>query len=334
MSRKLLVLSGLLLTACTVQRWQPTRAAGVDDHTSHMSVADLRAPRSMGSTESNFQGTPGLPPSNLQAAARIKASPRHAEWVKIAWEPGSKDSLMAWIVYPVSRNKAPVVVVVHEIFGLSSWVRGVADQLADDGFIAIAPDLLSRVRGGPSADELTGDSARKIQSAVPQADKDKGVQSVANYAMSQPSAEKRYGIVGYCWGGVVAFNHAVFNGKGLAAAVSYYGTPYTMRNPADTTKTMPAVDSLRKITVPVMLLNGTADARISAVMPAIDSIMRGAGKSYVGKNYEGAIHGFLRAQDDPTTAGAVAPAGAANLAATKEAWPLTIAFFKKNLGVK
>lgn len=334
MSRKLLVLSGLFLTACTIQRWQPAKAVGIDDHMAHMSVADLRAPGSMGSTESNYQGTPGLPPSNTQAPARIKASPRHAEWVKIAWEPGSKDSLMAWIVYPVTRNKAPVVVVVHEIFGLSSWVRGVTDQLADDGFIAIAPDLLSRVRGGPSADELTGDSARKIQGAVPQMDKDKGVQAVANYAMSQPSAEQRYGIVGYCWGGAVAFNHAVFNGKGLAAAVAYYGTPFTMRNPADTTKTMPAVDSLRKIKIPVMLLSGTGDARITAVMPAIDSIMKSMGKNYTGKNYEGAIHGFLRAQDDLTAAGAVAPAGAANLAATKDAWPMTIAFFKKNLGVK
>ena len=334
MSRRLLVLSGLFLTACTIQRWQPAKPLVIDDHMAHMSVADLRAPSSMGSMESSYQGTPGLPPSNTQAPARLKASPRHAEWVKIAWEPGSKDSLMAWIVYPVTRNKAPVVVVVHEIFGLSSWVRGVADQLADDGFIAIAPDLLSRVRGGPSADELAGDSARKIQGQVPQADKDKGVQAVANYAMSQPSAEQRYGIVGYCWGGAVAFNHAVFNGKGLAAAVAYYGTPFTMRNPADTTKTMPAVDSLRKIKIPVMLLSGTGDARITAVMPAIDSLMKSMGKNYMGKNYEGAIHGFLRAQDDLAATGAVAPAGAANLAATKDAWPMTIAFFKKNLGVK
>lgn len=288
----------------------------------------------MGSMESNNQGTPGLPPSNLQAAARIKASPRHAEWVKIAWEPGSKDSLMAWIVYPVSRNKAPVVVVVHEIFGLSMWVRGVADQLAADGFIAIAPDLLSRMRGGPSADEITGDSARKLQAAVPQIDKDKGVQAVASYAMSQPSAEQRYGIVGYCWGGAVAFNHGVFNGKGLAAAVAYYGRPYEVPSAADPTKLVPAADSLKKITVPVMLLSGTGDARITAAMPAIDSIMKAHGKTYSYKNYVGAIHGFLRAQDDPTAAGAVAPAGAANLAATKEAWPLTIAFFKKNLALK
>ena len=74
---------------------------------------------------------------------------------------------MAWVVYPsTSRAKSPVVVVVHEIFGLQTWVRGVADQVAADGFIAIAPDLLSRVRGGPSTEELSGDSARKLIQGV------------------------------------------------------------------------------------------------------------------------------------------------------------------------
>src|SRR5207249_10185318 len=108
-----------------------------------------------------------LPPSNNAAKARLAASPRHGEWVKVAWEPGSSDSLMAWIVYPSTSNaKTPVVVVVHEIFGLSSWVRGVADQVAVDGFIAISPDLVSRARGGPSTDELPGDSARKLIASV------------------------------------------------------------------------------------------------------------------------------------------------------------------------
>src|ERR1043166_1997524 len=131
----------------------------VDDHMAHMSAADMN-----GSTASPraSQGTGGLPASNDPAAARLAATPRHAEWVKVAWEPGSKDSLMAWIVYPSTSNaKTPVVVVVHEIFGLQTWVRGVADQVAAAGFIAIAPDLESRVRGGPSTQELPGDSGGK-----------------------------------------------------------------------------------------------------------------------------------------------------------------------------
>jgi carboxymethylenebutenolidase len=151
----------LLASACRMQQQSP---AVVDDHMSHMSAADMKAPAagSMGN-----QGMAGLPASANTAPARIAASPRHSEWVKIAWAPGSPDSLMAWVVYPSTSNAhTPVVVVVHEIFGLQTWVRGVADQAAADGFIAIAPDLLSRVRGGPSTVELSGDSARKLISGV------------------------------------------------------------------------------------------------------------------------------------------------------------------------
>src|SRR4051812_32753852 len=151
------------VVAATVQRRGP-----VDEHIAHMAMADMAAPMVM---SSNAQGMAGFPASNNTAAARLKASGRHAEWVKIPWSKGSSDSLMAWVVYPTTSNaKTPVVVVVHEIFGLSTWVRGVADQVAADGFIAIAPDLNSRVRGGPSTDELTSDSASKIIRAVPNAD--------------------------------------------------------------------------------------------------------------------------------------------------------------------
>ena len=156
----------------------------------HMSAADMSSPRTVSAGEVSLsQGTPGLPASNSTPRRALAASPRHAEWVKIPWEPGSSDSLMAWIVYPSTSNaKTPVVVVIHEIFGLSTWVRGVADQVAADGFIAIAPDLVSRVRGGPSTVELSGDSARKIIGNVTSTERNKGITAVANYAMSLPSA--------------------------------------------------------------------------------------------------------------------------------------------------
>jgi carboxymethylenebutenolidase len=170
---------------------------------------------------SGLQGTPGIPAGAADAAARLAASTRHGEWVKVAWEPGSADSLMAWVVYPEIKTKAPVVVVIHEIFGLSTWVRGVADQLAADGFIAIAPDLLSRARGGPSSDELRSDSATRLIRGVNVAEMNRGVAAVANYGMSLPAAVKKYGVVGYCWGGSASFNHAVFN-KGVGAAVVFY----------------------------------------------------------------------------------------------------------------
>ncbi len=305
----------LFASACSVQRWQPARGTALDDHSAHMNAADIQMP-AIAMRSGSVQGTPGIPAGAQDVEARLKTSSRHAEWVKIAWEPGSRDSLMAWIVYPEIKTKAPVIVVVHEIFGLQAWVRGVADQLAADGFIAIAPDLISRVRGGPSTTELSGDSARKLIVGVDYTERNKGVSAAAAYAMTLPAAEKRYGVVGYCWGGSTAFSHAIANGKGLGAAVAYYGLPYI--NGA-----VPNADSLAKIKVPMMLLNGSNDARIGAAMPALDSMMKALGKNYSGKNYDGAAHGFLRAQEQP-----------ANLTAAKDAWPMTIAFFRKNLAVK
>ena len=304
----------------------------------HMSSADTR-PSARSATSKNDQGTPGLPASAANAEARLKSSPRHAEWVKIAWEPGSKDSLMAWVVYPSARTKAPVVVVVHEIFGLSTWVRGVADQVAAEGFIAIAPDFLSRVRGGPTSEELRSDSATRIIRGVNAEARNRAITAAANYAMMLPSAQQKYAVIGYCWGGQTTFMHAINGGvKGFSGGVAFYGFPYTNGGAPATattaaTPTTINVDSLSKIRVPMMLLSGSKDARIGAAMPQLDSLMRAMGKSYVGKNYDGATHGFLRAQDDPKTTRDAAEE-AANVAATKDGWPLTISFLKRNLGTK
>ena len=345
--RRFFVLASVVASACSIQRAETYPASAMDGHTAHMSAADLRAPI-VTAAAATQQGTPGIPASATTAAARLAASPRHSEWVTIAWEVGSRDSLMAWIVYPVTRTKAPVVVVVHEIFGLSTWVRGVADQLAADGFIAIAPDFISRVRGGPSSMELAADSARRLISQVDGAERNRAIAAAANFAMLQPSAEQRYAVIGYCWGGTTTFIHAVNGGvQGFSGGVAFYGGfPYTGGGQRATASTpaipgsIPLADSIAKIHVPVMLLNGSKDARIGASMPALDSIMTAHRKDYAGTNYEGAIHGFLRAQDDPRPAReGEAEAGvnaerAANLAAAKDGWPKTIAFLRKHLGVR
>src|SRR5262245_14655366 len=187
---------------------------------------------------------------------------------------------MAWIVYPKTSNpRTPVVVVVHEIFGLQTWVRGVADQVAAAGFIAIAPDLVSRIRGGPSADEITADSARKIIGQVNTTERNRGIDAAARFAMSQPSAAQKYAVIGYCWGGQTVWAHAINGGiPGFSGGVAYYGLPY-MSGPT------PNGDSLSKIKEPVVLLSGSGDARIGAAMPAVDSAMKALGKNYMGKNY-------------------------------------------------
>lgn len=337
MLRPLCAAALTIVTACSVTR-VPGKSIAGDEHMAQMSADDMNPPPAApASMPAGWQGTPGLPPSNNAAPARLANSPRHGEWVKFASAPGSADSIMAWLVYPVSSTRAPVVVVVHEIFGLSTWARGAADQVAADGFIAIAPDFLSRARGGPSTVELSSDSARKIIAGVDPAERNRIIIAAANYAMMLPAATQKYAVMGFCWGGTTTFYSAINGGvDGFSAAVAFYGLPYQSGgSPATATRpAVPAgidVDSVAKIHVPVRLFSGDRDARITAAMPQLDSIMKRLGKDYAGINYPGAIHGFMRAQNDPA-GGRNSGTEAANLAAAKDAWPKAIAFLKQHLG--
>ena len=224
---------------------------------------------------------------------------------------GPSDSVRAWVVYPERSAKAPVVVVVHEIFGLSSWVRGVADQLAADGFIAIAPDLLTgKVAPAPGADTVASQTATAAIRSLRSDDVQRQIAAVGQYGMSLPAAEKRYGVVGFCWGGTAAFNSAVMSPAGQGAAVVYYGTS-------------PATPSLASVKIPILGLYGGEDARVGATVPPADSAMKALGKRFEHHTFAGAGHGFLRQQEGQ---------GGANFMAAQQAWPLTIAFFRSTLG--
>lgn len=289
--RLIAALAFLPLAACTTSR------SANGDHSDHDSVAPVT-----GSVTSSTS----LPADAAGARARLASSPRHGEWVMI---PAGIDSVRAWIVYPERKTKAPVVVVVHEIYGLTPWVRGVADQLAADGFIAIAPDLLTSKNLPNPTDSVPGTFATAAIRTLDPADVHRQISAAAEYAMALPSAIPKYGIVGYCWGGGVSFEHAVRSPK-LGASVVYYGVS-------------PASASLASVKAPVLGLYGGNDARVNATIAPADSMMKSLSKTYSYHIYEGAGHGFLRQQ--PGQEGA-------NLKATEHAWPATIQWFRRYLG--
>lgn len=285
-------------TACSSTRTVPA----TDSH----AAADHAAPAAADMNVST-PGNRGLPPDAAGALARLASSPRHGEWVTI--RTGGGDSLRAWVVYPQRSTKAPVVLVVHEIFGLSSWIRSVADQLAADGFIAIAPDLLTMKNLPDGPDSIVAPAARAVIGTLDPAWVQRQLSAAAQYGMSLPAAEKRYGIVGFCWGGATSFAHAV-HAPGLGASVVYYGTS-------------PKTADLGSVRAPVLGLYGGNDNRVNATIAPADSALRVLGRTYVPTIYPGAGHGFLRQQTGMD---------GANMAATRAAWPATIAWFKKYLG--
>lgn len=275
------------------------------------------APRSGGTTDEHagmdhsaapaVSSVTGIPADAAGAPARLATSPRHGEWAVIRTGPG--DSVRAWVVYPQRKSKAPVVVVVHEIFGLTPWVRGVADQLASDGFIAIAPDLLTAKNLPGFPDSVPANLATAAIRTLNPGDVQRQLLAIAQFGMSLPAAARRYGIVGFCWGGTVSFNHAVA-AAGLGASVVYYGT-----NPK------PA--ELGAVRAPVLGLYGENDARVNVTIPPADSAMKAMGKTYRHSTYAGAGHGFLRQQSGMS---------GANALAAQQAWPATIAWFRQHLG--
>jgi carboxymethylenebutenolidase len=188
-----------------------------DEHADH-------PPGAAGAVHAISAQDPALPPGAAGADARLAASPRHGEWVMVPASAG--DSVRAWVVYPERADPAPVVLVVHEIYGLSDWIRSVADQLAADGFIAIAPDLLTGKNVPEGPDGPVPDSARAAIRTLLPADVQRRLDAVASYGMDLPAAEPRYGIVGFCWGGSTAFaNAGLAAGKSGAVAAPHFHHP-------------------------------------------------------------------------------------------------------------
>jgi carboxymethylenebutenolidase len=216
------------------------------------------------------------------AKARLDASPRHHEYVTL--HHGSR-SLQAFVVYPEIKGKAPVVVLIHEIFGLTDWAKEMADELAGQGFIVIAPDLLSGFgpNNGGSSEFPNQDAAVKAVSGLDPDGVNADLDAAADYAKKIPAGDGKIASVGFCWGGGKSFAFATHR-KDLSAAFVFYGP-----GPAD----------VSTVTAPVYGFYGGNDARIGATIPATTAAMKAAGKQYEPVTYDGAGHGFMRAGEDP-----------------------------------
>jgi carboxymethylenebutenolidase len=219
------------------------------------------------------------------AKAKLEKSTRHQEFVKVKHDGRE---VQCFVVYPEVKNKAAAVLVIHEIFGLSDWARLLADELAEAGYIAIAPDLLSGAgpKGGGTA-ELGGQSEvmRAIQSLPPEqvtAD----LNAAADYVKKLPACNGKLAVCGFCWGGGQSFRYATNNAQ-LKAAFVFYGP-----GPDKT-------EDVARIKAPVYGFYAGNDGRIGATLPATTELMKKEGKSYDPKTYDGAGHGFMRGGDDP-----------------------------------
>jgi carboxymethylenebutenolidase len=239
---------------------------------------------------------------------RLEKSPRHQEWVTVK---NGERTVHAFVVYPEVKEKAPVVVVIHENRGLNDWARSVADRLAEHGCIAIAPDLLSGMgpKGGKTSDFENGDAAREALSKLPPDQITADLNAVCDYGAKIPAASGKIAVAGFCWGGGQSFRFAT-NRADLAAGFVFYGAGPQGK------------EAIARIKCPVYGFYAGDDARINATIPNSQDLMKAAGKTYEPVTYEGAGHAFMRLGEDPK-------GSEANRKAREDAWKRWVDLLKK-----
>lgn len=231
------------------------------------------------------------------ARQELEKSPRHREWATVKHDGRTVQTL---VVYPESKAKTPVVLVIHEIFGLTDWAQDVADEIAAAGYIAVEPDLLSGMgSGGGGTAKFTQNDAIKAVSGLNPDQVTADLNAAADYGLKLPAANGKLFVVGFCWGGSQSFRFAT-NRPDLKAAFVFYGAP-------------PDKDAMARIKAPVYGFYGGDDARIDSTIPAATEAMKVLGKTYEPVTYEGAGHGFMRAGEAPD-------ATDANRKARAQAW--------------
>jgi carboxymethylenebutenolidase len=245
------------------------------------------------------------------AKARLEKSPRHLEWVTVKHDNREVGS---YIGFPEIKDKAPAVIVIHEIFGLSDWARSVVDEFADAGYIAIAPDLLwgTGAKGGGTS-ELSSDQIGLKIRGLPADQITADLNACVDYVKKLDACNGKIVVIGFCYGGGQSFRFAT-NNKDLKAAFVCYGNMVKDKEAED----------IPRIACPVYGFYGGIDARVTATTEQTKALMKANNKTYEVNVYEGAGHGFMRAGEaPPPEAGAeqkAVDAFAANKKAHDAAW--------------
>jgi carboxymethylenebutenolidase len=217
------------------------------------------------------------------AQAQLKKSSRHREWVTVKHDGRSVET---FVVYPETKDKRPVVLIIHEIFGLSDWAQELADEVAAAGYVAVAPDLLSGMapNGGRTSD-FSGDKVTEAVSHLSPDQVTADLNAAADYGLKLPASNGKLFVGGFCWGGGQTFRFATNRGD-LSAAFVFYGPP-------------PDKEAMARIKAPVYGFYGGNDQRIDGTIPDTITQMKAAGKTYEPVTYEGAGHGFMRGGEAP-----------------------------------
>src|ERR1051325_869445 len=242
----------------------------------------------------NDNNAPAASPDSTEsqdwAKQRVEKSPRHREWVKV--KNGTRE-VNSFVVYPENKNKATAVIVIHEIFGMSDWVQSLTDQLAEAGYVAIAPDLLSGMGpNGGGTSSLSGNAVGQAIQSLPPDQITGDLNAVYDYISKVPASNGKIVVTGYCWGGGQSFRYAT-NNPNLKAAFVFYGPA-----PASADGT-PDKAALAKITAPGYGFYAGNDARIDATLPKTIEAMKELNKTFEPRSEEGAGHGFMRAGEAP-----------------------------------
>ena len=230
---------------------------------------------------------------------RLEKSPRHLEWITVKY---GERTVHAFIAYPEVKEKAPVVVLIHEIFGLSDWMRSVADQLAERGYIAIAPDLLSGMgpKGGKTSDFEGNDAVRAAIGKLPPEQVTADLNAVCDFAKKEPAGNGKVAVGGFCWGGMQTFRFAT-NRADLAAGYVFYG------------RGVESAEEIAKITCPIYGFYAEKDDRVNSTIEKSQEHMKAAKKTFEPVTYKGGGHGFMRA-------GEMNPKDEGNAKAREDAW--------------